>query len=101
MLFRSLVASDASGAPRRIQRPGSPLNTRPQRWLDASTLRFKALRESSVTGPEDVYVYVLPADTAGTEADYFAALRAQADSAAARAARAPTGVAGSKGAASK
>jgi hypothetical protein len=87
-----VVAADGSGEPVRVGQPGRELNTRPSQWLSESELRFKGLREASLTGGEDAFVFDLKAGLARTEAEYLAAraaLKAAADSAARAAAPPP------------
>ncbi|HVP38484.1 MAG TPA: hypothetical protein VMS93_04800, partial [Candidatus Saccharimonadales bacterium] len=78
-----VVAVDGSSAPVPVSEPGRELNTRPAKWLSASELKFKGLKDSSLTGGEESFVWDLRTGQARTEADYLAALaaaRAAADS---------------------
>jgi hypothetical protein len=89
-----VVAADGAGDPVRVSQPGRDLNTRPSRWLSESELKFKGLREASLSGGEENFVFDLKDSLARTEADYLAAralLKARADSAARAAAAPPAG----------
>ncbi len=90
-----VVPADGSDGPVRLTMQGSDWNTRPGRWVDKHTLRFKGLRTASLTGGEDTWMFDLLTGIAQTESAYVAvqqAARAAADSAA-RATAAPNAAA--------
>jgi len=82
-----VAAADGSSPPVRVLQPGKDLNTRPTEWLSGFELRFKGLREASLAGGEDAFVFDLHSGLARTEAE-FRALKAAQQAAADSAARA-------------
>ncbi|MBI5838267.1 MAG: hypothetical protein HZB25_13590 [Candidatus Eisenbacteria bacterium] len=72
-----VVQADAGAPPVRVAQPGTPFSTRPAKWLSEAELKFKGLKQASMTGGEESFVFDLRSGMARTEAEYLAARAAE------------------------